>query len=45
MSVDTPRSCTCQNFDQKIEFKFFMADFVKNGHFFESGPKFQLEPV
>ena len=24
-------------FDQKIEFEFFMANFVKNGHFLGSG--------
>ena len=33
---DNQRIWTCQNFDQKITFWFFMADFVKNGHFLGS---------
>ena len=34
---DTQRIWTCQNCDQKLEFEFLMANFVKNGHFWGSG--------
>jgi hypothetical protein len=42
VDADTQKIWTCQNFDQKIEFEFFMADFEKNGHSFGSGINCEL---